>query len=123
MAVTLAVTALGLFAGWAVYARRSPAPEAVAATAPGAYRLLANRYYVDQMYEFLFVKPVKSLSRMLGRYVEQDIVDFAVDGIGKLMRMTSSRLRVIQTGFVRNYALGILFGAVLVVGYYVVGGR
>jgi NADH-quinone oxidoreductase subunit L len=123
MAVTLAVTALGLVAGWTVYARRSPAPGAVAATAPGVYRVFANRYYVDQLYEFLFVRPVKWFSRVLDRYVEQDVIDFAVDGTGKLIRVTSARLRVIQTGFVRNYALGILFGAVLVVGYYVVGGR
>lgn len=123
MAVTLAVTAIGLFVGWTVYARRSPSAQSVVAWAPGAHRFLANRYYVDQMYDFLFVAPVKWFSRMVGRYFEQDVVDFTVDGVGKMVRMSSSRLRVIQTGFVRNYALGILFGAVLVVGYYVVGGR
>jgi NADH-quinone oxidoreductase subunit L len=123
MAATLAATAIGLFAGWTVYARRRPSAEAVGASAPGVYRFLANRYYVDQLYDFLFVAPVKWSSRMLGRYFEQDVIDFTVDGIGKLVRISSSRLRVIQTGFVRNYALGIVFGAVLVVGYYVVGGR
>ena len=123
MVVTLAVTAIGLFVGWTVYARRSPSAETVAASAPGVYRFLANRYYVDQAYDFLFVVPIKWFSRIVGRYFEQDVVDFTVDGVGKLVRISSGRLRVIQTGFVRNYALGILFGAVLVVGYYVVGGR
>jgi NADH-quinone oxidoreductase subunit L len=123
MAVTLAVTAIGLFIGWMVYAQRNPSAEAVGAAAPGVYRFLANRYYVDELYNALFVVPVKWFSRLVGRYFEQDVVDFTVDGIGKLVRFSSTRLRVIQTGFVRNYALGILFGAVLVVGYYVVGGR
>lgn len=123
MVVTLAVTAIGLFVGWTVYARRSPSAETVAASTPGVYRFLANRYCVDQAYDFLFVVPIKWFSRIVGRYFEQDVVDFTVDGVGKLVRMSSGRLRVIQTGFVRNYALGILFGAVLVVGYYVVGGR
>jgi NADH-quinone oxidoreductase subunit L len=123
MAVTLAVTAVGLFIGWSVYAQRNPSAEAVGAAAPGVYRFLANRYYVDELYNVLFVAPVKWFSRLVGRYFEQDVVDFTVDGIGKLVRFSSTRLRVIQTGFVRNYALGILFGAVLVVGYYVVGGR
>ena len=123
MAVTLAVTAIGLGIGWTVYARRSPSAEAAGAAAPGIYRFLARRYYIDEVYDALFVAPIKWSSRMVGRYFEQDIVDFTVDGVGKLVRLASSRLRVIQTGFVRNYALGILFGAVLMVGYYVVGGR
>lgn len=123
MAVTLLFTAVGLVVGWSVYARRSPSAEAVGASMPGLYRFLANRYYVDQLYDFLFVAPITWFSRLVGRYFEQDVVDFTVDGVGRLVRMSSGRLRVVQTGFVRNYALGILFGAVLMVGYYVVGGR
>ncbi len=123
MAVTLVATALGLLIGWSVYARRSPSAENVAASAPAMYRLLANRYYVDAGYDMLFVRPAKWTGRVVNRFFEQDVIDFSVDGVGKLVRFSSGRLRFLQTGFVRNYALGILFGAVLVVGYYVVGGR
>jgi NADH-quinone oxidoreductase subunit L len=123
MVITLLATAIGLAVGWMVYVRRVPAPESLTASAPGAYRFLVNRYYVDDLYEFMFVRPVKWTSRQVNRYFEQDVVDYTVDGVARLVRFSSGRLRYVQTGFVRNYALGILFGAVLVVGYYVVGGR
>ncbi|HEX6508557.1 MAG TPA: NADH-quinone oxidoreductase subunit L [Chloroflexota bacterium] len=123
MAATLIATFIGFGIAYSVYIQHNPAPEAVVARAPGLYRLLLNRYYVDLLYDVLIVRPIKWTALILGRFFEQDIVDFTVDGIPLFVQLLSSRLRLLQTGFVRNYALGILFGAVLVVGYYVVGGR
>jgi len=123
MAVTLIVTLLGFLLAWQIYYRRSPAPERVGATAPGVYNFLYHRYYVDELYDMLFVRPVKWTGSMVYRFVEIDIVDFTVDGAGRLIRWTSGWLRSIQTGYTRNYALGILFGAMIVVGYYVFQGR
>jgi NADH-quinone oxidoreductase subunit L len=87
------------------------------------YRVLYHKYYVDELYDLLFVRPVKFAARMLYRFFEQDVVDFAVDGVGKAIRWMSGRLRLTETGYARNYALSILLGAVILVGYYVFGGR
>jgi NADH-quinone oxidoreductase subunit L len=83
---------------------------------------MANRYYVDQAYDAAIVRPIKLAARLIYRFVEIDVVDFTVDGIARLARYTAARVRMSQTGYVRNYALLILFGAVLMVGYYVVAG-
>jgi NADH-quinone oxidoreductase subunit L len=123
MLVTLLVTLAGFLAAWAVYMRRSPSAERVAAAVPGVYRLFYHRYYVDELYDLVFVRPIKLVGRLTYRFFEIDIVDGAVDGIAWLTRWVSARARISQTGYARNYALFIVFGAVLLVGYYVVGGR
>ena len=123
MVVTLAATAVGFLIAYSVYIRSSPSRERVAAMFPAVYRFLLNRYYVDQLYDMMFVRPVKWGSKMMGRYVEQDALDFTVDGAGRLTRLAAQTSRAVQTGYVRNYALGIVLGAVLLVGYYFVGGR
>jgi NADH-quinone oxidoreductase subunit L len=123
LVVTLLFTALGVLVAWQVYYRRSPSPESVSASIPSLYSLLYHRYYVDELYDLVFVRTVKWAGRMLYRFFEVDIVDGAVDGAAWLVRWFSGYARRVQTGYVRNYALGILFGAVLIMGYYVLGGR
>lgn len=123
MVVTLLVTAVGVLVAWQIYYRCDPAPERVAAFAPRVYQLLYHKYYVDELYDMAFVRPIKLTATLLNRYFESDVIDATVDGIGRLTRWGSARIRNVQTGYARNYALSILFGAVLVVGYYVIGGR
>jgi NADH-quinone oxidoreductase subunit L len=123
MVVTLAATAVGFLIAYTIYIRNNPSRERVAAAYPALYRFLLNRYYVDQLYDMLFVQPVKWVATLMGRFVEQDTLDFTVDGTGRLTRLLALASRPAQTGYVRNYALGIVFGAVLLVGYYFVGGR
>ena len=123
LVVTLVVTLGGFIAAWRVYYQHRPSAEAVGARAPGLYQLLYHKYYVDELYDVIIVRPVKLLAVSIGRYFEADFLDGLVDGVPSAIRWSSTRLRFIQSGYVRNYALGILVGAVLMVGYYVVGGR
>jgi len=123
MIATLLATLIGFGIAWQIYYKRQPSADRVAARAPAVYRFLYHKYYVDELYDFLFVRPIKFTGRMLNQYFDTDIVDGAVDGVGKLLRLSSSRLRRVQTGYVRNYALSILLGAVLMVGFFVLGGR
>ncbi|MBV9280758.1 MAG: NADH-quinone oxidoreductase subunit L, partial [Chloroflexi bacterium] len=123
MIVTLLVTALGVLVAWQIYYRAQPGRQQVAAIAPGVYRLLYHKWYVDELYDLVFVRPIKFSGRMIYRFFELDLVDATVDGIGKLTRWLSGRVRTTETGYVRNYALSILFGAVLIAAYYVIGGR
>jgi NADH-quinone oxidoreductase subunit L len=123
MLVTLIATAIGFVIAYTVYIRANPDRERVASMAPGLYNFMLHRYYVDELYDFLFVRPVKWGGAYVYRFVERDMIDFSVDGAGMLTRVLSLGGRRFQTGYVRNYALGIMLGAVLLVGYYFVGGR
>ncbi len=71
----------------------------------------------DDLYRFLVEKPGRALSGFAAYVVDARLVDGLVDGIGSAVRLSGSRLRKIQTGYVRNYALGVTFGAALLLGY------
>lgn len=121
--VTLVVSLLGFLVAYQVWYRGSPSPQSVARSFGGVYQFVAHRYYVDELYDVVFVRPTRVGGRLLGRFFEHDAVDGLITAIVLFIRWAGGYLRTYQTGFVRNYALAILFGAVLIVGYYVVGGR
>ena len=106
------------------------------------YKLLSNKYYVDELYGFLFVHPFQGLAHFLDTVVdavvlhdllfvrpfqglasfladvfELEVIGGIVNGIAALFNRSSQTLRRVQTGYVRNYALSILFGVVAIVAY------
>ena len=85
----------------------------------GVHRLLANKYYVDELYQTAIVEPVLTLSRQgLWRVLDTRVIDGSVNGIGTLVRSGATALRQMQTGSVRNYAAALFFGVVVILGYY-----
>jgi NADH-quinone oxidoreductase subunit L len=105
----------GIVAAYLVYGRPSPVADETAARAPGLYRLLWNKYYVDELYDALVIQPYVTLSRVFWQVVDSQIIDGAVNGIGELTRWTGSRVRRLQTGNVQAYALAMLAGAIAVI--------
>jgi NADH-quinone oxidoreductase subunit L len=99
---------------------RSPAASAAMAERFGPfYRLLYNKYYVDELYDTLFVQPIKQLSiRGLWRGADAIVIDGAVNGVGTVVNTTSDALRRLQTGSIRTYAAAVFVGVVLMLGYY-----
>jgi NADH-quinone oxidoreductase subunit L len=85
----------------------------------GGYRLLLNKYYVDELYDAVFVQPIKRLStRLLWRGVDAGFIDGTVNGVGLVVRGWSAVLRRLQTGSMRAYAMSTFLGVVVIVGYY-----
>jgi NADH-quinone oxidoreductase subunit L len=112
-AMTLTVVAAGIGIAYAMFLRRPVpvvAPEAVNPVVRAARRDL----YADALNEALFMRPGQYLARALV-YVDSRGVDGLVNGLAAMVGGGSARLRRMQTGFVRSYALTMLGGAVLVV--------
>jgi NADH-quinone oxidoreductase subunit L len=110
-----AVALTGIYVAYAMYGRRSQAPERLAAEAPGAYRTLWHKYYVDELYDAIAIRPYVALSRWFWQVIDSQIIDGAVNGVGELMRWLGSRLRRLQSGDVQAYALAMLIGAICAV--------
>lgn len=119
MAVAFAVGVIGIIVAWIFYIRKPGTAAEVARRAPRVYNTLANKYWVDEAYNTVFVRPGKSLAAFLWRAVDVGIIDFIVNGAAYLVGWVSEITRRVQTGFLRNYALAIFIGAVLLVGYLV----
>jgi NADH-quinone oxidoreductase subunit L len=83
------------------------------------YNLLVNKYYVDELYLAVIVNPLKRLAAFLAEVVDRRVIDGAVNGVAALLGWGSAGVRRLQTGYVRNYALGVVLGVLVVVGYLV----
>ena len=90
-------------------------PKRAAEALPGAYRVLFNKYYVDEIYQFLFVNSTKRLGTILWHQFDENVIDRTVNLIAAIMRVMGSGFRLLQTGLVQDYALGIILGAVIVI--------
>ncbi|HEY8602048.1 MAG TPA: NADH-quinone oxidoreductase subunit L [Thermomicrobiales bacterium] len=111
----------GIGAAYYLYVLKPSLAANLAQRYAGIHRTLFNRYYVDQLYDSLFVRPTQILGRALSNGFER-VLDGAVNGLGYLVREASVTMREVQTGYVRNYALLILGGAVLLVAYVLFSG-
>jgi NADH-quinone oxidoreductase subunit L len=95
------------------------AADRVAASAHGLRTLLLNKYYVDELYDATLVQPIRLVSEEgLWKRVDAGLIDGTVNGVATTVGGMSELLRRLQTGSVRTYAASLLFGAVLILGYY-----
>jgi len=114
MFASLGIALLGLGLGYLVYARRSDLAEKWRNLAGGGiYRVLANKYYVDEAYEASFIKPGYALSkRVLWAWVDKGLIDgLLVNGSALVVAILGAFLRVFQNGLVRFYAYTFACGA------------
>lgn len=101
------------------FLQRPDRADAVAARFSGLHRLLEHKYYVDELYGAVIVRPITRLSTtLLWRGVDAGLIDGTVNATGLVVRGWSAVLRRLQTGSVRAYAMSFFVGVVVIVGYY-----
>jgi NADH-quinone oxidoreductase subunit L len=113
--VALAGIALASF----IWLKRRELADKAASRFPGLYRLLLNKYYVDEIYDATVVQPIRIVSQEgLWRGIDVNVIDGAVNGTASIVDGSSSLLRRLQSGSVRAYAGSLFIGVVLILGYY-----
>ena len=83
------------------------------------HRLLLNKYYVDEIYGAIIVRPVVYGSLFLWKFVDVVIIDGLLNGLAGLTRDISDALRYSQSGRLRGYATIFATGVVIVVAYFI----
>jgi len=116
--VSILVALLGIFVAWRMYGRGFAYKE----NSNPIYQLVLHKYYVDEILNAIIVQPILWLGRAATRFLEGDTLDKGSQGVALALRGTSAGLRRLQTGYMRNYALAILVGVVLIIVYYAVRG-
>jgi NADH-quinone oxidoreductase subunit L len=119
MIFSMAVAAAGIFTAYKMYLKQPELPAVVTEKIPTVYDLVYHKYYVDEIYDATVVEPIKQGSDFLWHGVDEKVVDGAVNGSAGTVAWLSGHLRKLETGFVQNYALAILIGVVLIVGYLI----
>jgi NADH-quinone oxidoreductase subunit L len=119
MTVSSGIAIAGIALAYFVWVRRREIADSMARSFAPIYRLLLNKYYVDELYDASVVQPVVVVSREgLWRAVDVGLIDGAVNGVAALVDAGAAMLRRLQTGSVRTYASSLFLGVVLVLGYY-----
>jgi NADH-quinone oxidoreductase subunit L len=145
MLLSVLIACGGIWLAYRWYIQRPEVPDKIAAASPFLYKLLYNKYYVDQIYDAMFVNRVKDLALTLGAFDLTFINGLGVDGAGWVTRITSRisaiwdswivdglvnlaarivwlfswPVRMLQTGRVARYALFMLLGVLIFLGYYI----
>jgi NADH-quinone oxidoreductase subunit L len=109
----------GLGLAWYCYVREPSIPEQAAASWPGLYAWLRDKWRVDELYEATVVRVVFALAALGARFFDPAILDGIVDGTASLFRALSDRGRRFQTGNLQHVALSFVVGALLLLGYWV----
>ena len=118
IAAAVVVVAAGAGLAYWLYLAREGLAARWTKGAEGVHNLLFNAYHVDTVYTTIVVEPLRSVGRALSETVEVMGVDRAADGLAELVGALGTGVRRLQTGLVRNYALGMLAGVVLLLGYF-----
>jgi NADH-quinone oxidoreductase subunit L len=144
--VSVAVALMGFLLAYTTYYKKSDRAERVSRQFKGAYTTLLNKYYVDELYDALFVNRAKGTGRSLWRF-DSNVVDGAVNGsawatvksalgsgwwdrwivdglvrfMGGFIKTASWPVRLIETGYTQNYALVMILGVLIFVGYVLWG--
>jgi NADH-quinone oxidoreductase subunit L len=120
MVTSVIIALIGIGIAYLFYVKNPALPKRLAEKWSGLYRLVFNKYYIDELYEILFIDSLKRLGTGLWRGFDEFIIDGTVNGIAYLIGWISSGLRKIQTGLVQNYAFSMVIGAVILAGYYMI---
>jgi NADH-quinone oxidoreductase subunit L len=115
--VSVAAGLIGIAIGWLMYVRGRPDPAAVTRSAGPIYRLLVNKWYVDELYDHRFVDAMRGLFGALWAF-DVHVIDGIANGIGRLAAFGGGGARRLQTGIVGNYALTIVVGLFVIIVAY-----
>jgi NADH-quinone oxidoreductase subunit L len=118
--VSVAGAVIGIYFARNLYGNLAAA-EALKKRFPVLHKAVENKWYVDEIYEAVFVRPIHFLSETLWKSFDVAVIDRVVLGFGRVFEWSGQQVRVIQTGSIQVYALGLLLGIIVTVGYLIYG--
>ena len=118
----LFVTIAGFGLAYLMYVKKPELPARLVAAFPGVYKFLLNKWYFDELYNVIFVRPAFALGRIFWKRGDAGIIDrFGPDGIAGLSSRAARRLGAVQSGYLYHYAFAMIVGIAVIVSWFVVG--
>jgi len=112
---------LGFVIAWAFYIRYPSLPAATARAFRPIYLFLLNKWYFDELYDFLFVRPAHWIGRKLWRTGDGRIIDgLGPNGIAARVLDVTGRVVKLQTGYVYHYAFVMMIGVAAIISYFMI---
>jgi NADH-quinone oxidoreductase subunit L len=108
----------GIGLAYLMYVANPDIAESLSRQFAGLHRILLNKWYIDEIYDAIIVRPLVAISDWLWQVWDVLVIDGTVNGTAHTVEANGLLLRLWQTGNVQNYALSFLVGAVVILGYY-----
>ncbi len=119
----VAAGALGILVAWIMYVRDPAMPRGLAARNEPLYKFLLNKWYFDELYDLIFVRPAQWIGRVLWKGGDGRIIDgLGPDGISATVIRLTKRVVLLQTGYLYHYAFAMLIGVAGLVTWYFASG-
>ncbi|MGH7278068.1 MAG: NADH-quinone oxidoreductase subunit L, partial [Candidatus Rokuibacteriota bacterium] len=118
--LSVVVALAGILLAWFMYVSTPVRPARIGVARTPVHALLLHAWYVDWLYDRAIVRPLLALSCVLAERFDLGVIDGVVNGLGRGVVRAAAGLRTLQTGYVVNYALTMLAGAVVVLGFFLV---
>ena len=115
--VSTAAAVGGLFIAYLFYIRYPLVPGRLAARVPRIYRVLVGKYYVDEFYDAVVVRPAVRGSELVYAHFDLKVIDGALNGSAAAANLAGLGFSRLQTGLIKDYALAFLLGVVLFLGF------
>jgi NADH-quinone oxidoreductase subunit L len=122
MVVSVVIALIGIGIAYLFYIKNPALPKLLAERWKRLYKLVFNKYYIDELYEILFINSLKNLGTGLWKGFDDFVIDGTINGIAYLIGWLSGAMRKMQTGLVQNYAFSMIIGGIVLVVYYIVRG-
>ena len=121
MGISVAVAVIAIILAYVMYVSKNTVPANDRAETGGLHKLVYHKYYIDELYNALIVRPVMWLSNGLHRFVERGVIDPIVNGFGKVTLVGGRNLRFLQTGAIGFYifAMVISIALILVLNFFI----
>lgn len=118
--ISVAAALLGFLLAWQLYHRRTDLPEKIAHGFNGFYTAVLHKFYVDELYNVLFVRPlIDGSTKLLWHGIDQGVIDATLDNSAEGAQHVSDSLRHMQSGNIRSYAGWVSMGAAVLVAYMI----
>jgi len=119
-AISVGIALVGLLLAWFMYHKRPELPDRLAKGAGGLYRLVLDKYRIDELYGAVIIQPIIAVSsNVFWKGIDRGLIDGAVDGGAAGAQETSDALRHMQSGNIRSYAGWVAVGATAVIAFMV----
>jgi NADH-quinone oxidoreductase subunit L len=118
--ISVAVALLGFYLAYLLYHKHQDLPQKIADALGGLYQAVVHKYYIDELYAALFVKPlIDGSTRILWQDVDRKTIDAAVNDASDGARKVSDEVRHMQSGNIRSYAAWIAAGSAVVIAFMI----
>ncbi|MDD2539461.1 MAG: NADH-quinone oxidoreductase subunit L [Desulfuromonadaceae bacterium] len=119
MGLSVLIAIIGIGIAFTMYVQNTKLPGKFVATFPALHRAVYNKWYVDELYDYLFVNPCKAFGQFLWKGFDVLIVDGVVNGVANTVMGFSGIFRYLQSGYIYNYAFSMALGVVVMLGYFI----